>query len=43
MEPTRISPSEVLKQTKAGKALLVSGGSGKLDRKVCFLSEALPG
>jgi hypothetical protein len=21
----------------------ISGGSGKLDRKVCFLSEALPG
>jgi hypothetical protein len=27
----------------ADLAMANSGGSGKLDRKVCFLSEALPG
>jgi len=31
--------------SKFAKVLLAaeSGGSGKLDRKICFLSEALPG
>jgi hypothetical protein len=36
--------SRVAKQYDVTTATVaLSGGSGKLDRKVCFLSEALPG
>jgi hypothetical protein len=42
-EAKRVSVPLIERMRQQRETLIESGGSGKLDRKVFFLSEALPG